>query len=86
MGRKVKLTITESRCRAGFHKKGQEFIIDEDKTVCPPMCMELWSYAYPYIWALLNGATMDNGDTKSKSNNVICPDESRVHLHIEVIE
>ena len=36
---KVKLTITESRCRSGFHKKGQEFIIDE--TICPPICMEL---------------------------------------------
>ena len=44
---KVKLTITESRCRSGFHKKGQEFIIDE--TICPSICMELWHYAYPYV-------------------------------------
>lgn len=41
MGRKVKITVTESRCRDGFHREGQEFIIDKDKTMCPPMCMEL---------------------------------------------
>ena len=29
MGRKVKLTITESRCRSEFHKKGEEYIIDD---------------------------------------------------------
>ena len=49
--------------------------------------MELWNYAYPYIWALLNGAESDSTDgTKKKSNNITCPDEGRVHLHIEVIE
>ena len=81
---KVKLTITESRCRAGYHRKGQEFIIDE--TMCPPICMELWSYAYPYVWALINGATLDDGDGKSKFFDIICPDEGRVRLHGEVIE
>ncbi len=81
---KVKLTITESRCRSGFHKKGQEFIIDE--TICPPICMELWHYVYPYVWTLLNGGTLDKGDIKSKSFDVICPDEGRVHIHGEVIE
>ena len=81
---KVKLTITESRYRAGYHRKGQEFIIDE--TMCPPICMELWSYAYPYVWALINGATLDDGDGKSKFFDIICPDEGRVHLHGEVIE
>ena len=85
MGRKIKLTITESRCRSGFHRKCDEFIIDE--TICPPICMELWHYAYPYVWALLNGGTSDNAEGgKSKSDNVICPDEGRVKLHIEVIE
>ena len=84
MGRKVKLTIIESRCRSGFHRKGEEYIIDD--TICPPICMELWHYAYPYIWALLNGGNLDDGVTKSKSANIICPDEGRVHLHIEVIE
>ncbi len=86
MGKKVKLTITESRCRSGLHKKGQEFIINEDRTVCPPMCMELWHYAYPYIWALINGAELDSADgTKKKSDIVVCPDQGRVCLHIEVI-
>ena len=83
---KVKLTITESRCRSEFHKKGQEFIIDEDNTICPPICMELWHYAYPYVWALLNGANLDDGLLKSKSMNIICPDEGRVHMHIEIID
>ena len=81
---KVKLTITESRCRSGFHKKGKEFIIDE--TICPSICMELCHYAYPYVWALLNGGILDDGDIKSKSFDIICPDEGRVHLHGEVIE
>ena len=81
---KVKLTITESKCRSGFHKNGQEFIIDE--TLCPPICMELWHYAYPYVWTLLNGGKLDDGDIKSKSFDIICPDEGRVHLHGEVIE
>ena len=83
MGRKVKITVTESRCRSGFHKAGDVFIIDEDRTVCPEMCMELWHYAYPYVWALLNGA---EDDTKGKETDVVCPDQGRVHLHIEVIE
>lgn len=87
MGRKVKITVTESRCRSGFHRKGQEFIIDEDETICPPICMEVWHYAYPYVWNLLNGGETDDGfNGKKKSNDVICPDEGRVHLHIEVME
>lgn len=81
---KVKITITESKCRSGYHRKGQTFIIED--TICPPICMELWHYAYPYIWVLLNGGTLDDGDTKSKSFDVICPDEGRVQLHGEVIE
>lgn len=84
MGRKVKLTIKESRCRSGFHRQGEEYIIDD--TICPPICMELWHYAYPYVWALLNGGNLDDGDSKSKAADIICPDEGRVHLHIEVIE
>ena len=85
MGRKVKLTIIDSKCKSGFHKKGDEFIIDE--TICPPICMELWHYSYPYIWALLNGGELDSSDgTKKKSDTVICPDEGRVTLRIEVID
>ena len=84
MSRKIKLTITHSNCRSGFHKEGKEYIIDE--TICPPICMELWHYAYPYILTLLNGGTLDDGNIKSKSFDIICPDEGRVHLHGEVIE
>ena len=50
------------------------------------MCMELWSYAYPYVWVLVNGGVLDDGPNKSKSFDIICPDEGRVHLHGEVIE
>ena len=81
--KKIKLTITESKCRSGFHKIGEEFIIDE--TICPPICMELWHYAYPYVWTLLNDGELDNGSNKSKSFDIICPDGGRVHLHGEVI-
>lgn len=86
MSRKIKLAIKNSSCRSGFHVVGDEYIINEDCTVCPPLCMELWHYAYPYVWALLSGGELDNGDTKSKSFDIICPDEGRVHLHGEVIE
>ena len=86
MGRTVKITVTESRCRSGFHIKGQEFIVDADRTVCPPMCMELWHYAYPYVWALLNGAEDDKADGGTgKGTTVVCPDEGRVRLHIETM-
>ena len=85
MKRKVKITITESRCRSGFHRKGEEYIIDD--TVCPPICMELWHYAYPYVWALLNGAEDDTPDGgRAAYTNVICPDEGRVHMLIEAID
>ena len=87
MGRKVKLTITHSNCRSGFHKVGDEFIIDEDNTICPPICVELWHRAYPYVWALLNGATDDNAEGgRSASTNIICPDQGRVHMFIELME
>ena len=87
MGRKVKLTITHSNCRSGFHKLGDEYIIDEDNTICPPICVELWHRAYPYVWALINGATDDNADgSRSASTNIICPDQGRVHMLIERID
>jgi len=87
MGRKVKITVTESRCRSGFHRKGDEFIIDEDRTICPPMCVELWHYAYPYVWNLLNGGVDDTPEgRKATYTDVVCPDQQRVKLHIEVIE
>ena len=62
MSRKIKLAIKNSSCRSGFHVVGDEYIINEDCTVCPPICMELWHYAYPYVWTLLNGGILDDGD------------------------
>ena len=86
MGRNVKLTITHSSCRSGFHKTGEEYVIDEDRTVCPPMCMELWHSAYPYVWALLHGAEEDRPDgRKGKEAVIFCPDQGRVQLHIEAM-
>lgn len=35
---KVELKIIESKCRSGYHKKGDTFIVDE---LCPPLCQEL---------------------------------------------
>lgn len=86
MARQVKITVTRSSCRDGFHKKGQEYILTGDTPACPPICMELWHYAYPYVWALMNGADLDNDDAKAKSCEVCCPDECRVHLLIECVE
>jgi uncharacterized repeat protein (TIGR04076 family) len=87
MGRKVKITVTYSNCRSGFHAAGDEYIIDEDNTKCPPMCMELWNYAFPYVWNLLNGGTSDSAEgIRKTSNKIICPDQGRVHLDIELID
>ena len=49
---KVKLTVTESRCRCGYVKKGDTFIVDD---LCPPLCHELWNTIYPSVFALKNG-------------------------------
>ena len=45
---KVKLTIAESKCRCGYFKKGQEFIVED---LCPPLCHELWNSIYPFVYA-----------------------------------
>ena len=80
---KIKLTITESRCRSGYFKSGDTFIVDD---LCPPICHELWNIAYPYIFALKNGAMLDKGDAKAREFDCVCPDEYRVKLHGEVME
>ena len=82
MGR-VKLTITESRCRCGYFKAGQEFIVAD---LCPPLCHELWNAVYPSVYALLNGGSLDRGDGKAKEFDTKCPDEGRVCIHGEAIE
>lgn len=81
--RKVKITILESKCRGGYCKAGDEFIVED---LCPPMCHELWSGIYPMVYALLNGADLDYGVVRAKCFDAKCPDEGRVVIHAEVIE
>ena len=80
---KVKLTITDSRCRSGYFKKGQEFIVED---LCPPLCHELWNSMYPLVYALQNGAEFDYGNTRAKMFDIRCPDEGRVCIHGESLE
>lgn len=80
---KVKITVTESRCRSGYCKKGDEFIVED---ICPPLCHELWNAMYPSVFALLNGADLDYGPTRRKGFDAKCPDGGRVCVHGEVIE
>ena len=46
---RVKLTITESNCRCGYHKKGDTFVVGD---ICPPLCHELWNIIYPSVMAI----------------------------------
>ena len=80
---KVKLTITESKCRSGYFKKGKEFIVED---LCPPLCHELWNSMYPLVYALQNGAELDYGNTRAKMFDIKCPDGGRVCIHGEVLE
>lgn len=80
---KVKLTVTDSRCREGYFKKGQEFLVGD---LCPPLCHELWYRIYPLVYTLLNGGELDYGDTRAKMFDAQCPDGGRVCIHGEVVE
>lgn len=80
---KVKLTITESRCRGGYCQKGDEFIVED---LCPPLCHELWHTIYPFVYALQNGAELDYGDGRSRQFDAKCPDGGRVCIHGEAME
>ncbi len=80
---KVKLTIKESNCRCGYLKKGDSFIVED---ICPPICHELWNSIYPSMYALLNGATLDYGDSKEKRFEMKCPDNGRVIICGEIVE
>lgn len=80
---KVKLTITESRCRGGYFHKGQEFIVED---LCPPLCHELWNNIYPMVYALRGGAELDYGEVRAKMFDAKCPDEGRVCIHGELAE
>ena len=80
---KVKLTILESRCRSGYCFTGDTFIVND---LCPPICHELWNSIYPSVYALLNGATLDYGESRAKIFEAKCPDEGRVIVRGEVID
>ena len=80
---KVKITVTESRCRGGYHKEGDEFMVED---ICPPLCHELWSSFYPGVYALLNGAELDYGTTKARMLEARCPDGGRVTVRCEAID
>ena len=80
---KVKITVIESKCRCGYLKAGDTYIVDD---LCPPICHELWNIIYPSIYALKNGAVLDYGNKKAKCFDAICPDEGRVKVHGEIIE
>lgn len=80
---KVKLTVTESNCRCGYFKKGDEFIVGD---LCPPLCHELWNVIYPFVYALQNGAELDYGKERSKQFDARCPDGGRVCIHGETLD
>lgn len=80
---KVKLTVTESRCRDRCCQTGDVFVVEG---VCPPLCHELWNVMYPSIYVLLNGGKLDKGENRGTEFDVRCPDGGRVCVHGEVIE
>ena len=80
---KVRLTVKESCCRSGYHKKGDVFIVED---ICPPLCRELWNNIYPYVFALQNGANLDCGQDRCASFTAKCPDGGRVCIHGEVVK
>ncbi|WP_461614178.1 TIGR04076 family protein [Clostridium sp. Marseille-QA1073] len=80
---KVKLTIKESKCRCGYYKNSDSFIVED---ICPPICHELWNSICPSVYALLNGATLDYGNYKEKKFKMKCPDNGRVVIYGEVEE
>ena len=79
--RKIRLTVLDSRCRDGLCKAGDTFLVEN---TCPPLCHELWNRAYPYVFALQNGAELDCGETRARRFEVDCPDGGRVRLRGEV--
>ena len=80
---KVKLTITKSACRSGYHKQGDTFLVED---LCPPICKELWHEIYPYVFTLQNGGELDCGASRGRSFEAKCPDGGRVQIHGEAVE
>lgn len=80
---KVRLTVTDSRCRNGYCKKGDTFFVED---LCPPLCHELWNTIYPMVYALQNGAELDYGEIRAKMFDAKCPDGGSVCIHGEIEE
>ena len=80
---KVKLTITESACRCGYHKAGDTFLVED---ICPPLCHELWNSIYPSAYVLLNGGDLEYGEIRAKVFDAKCPDGGRVIVHGETVD
>lgn len=80
---KVKIIVKESRCRGGYLRKGDEFIVED---LCAPICHELWNNIYPSVYALLNGVDLDYGNKRAPMFDAKCPDGGRVVVHGERIE
>ena len=80
---KVELTITESKCRCGYFKKGEKFIVDG---LCPPLCHELWNSIYPSVYVLINGGDLDYGERGAKMFDAECPDTGRVKINGELLK
>ena len=80
---KVRLMVTESKCRCGYLKAGDTFLVDD---LCPPICHELWNTIYPSVYALKNGALLDYGAVHAKCFDAVCPDECRVRIRGEAVE
>lgn len=77
---KVKLTVIESKCRGGYCKKGDVYIVED---LCPPICHELWNAMYPFVYVLLNGGTLDYENQRLPMFEVKCPDQNRVIIRGE---
>ncbi|MCT4634050.1 MAG: TIGR04076 family protein [Firmicutes bacterium] len=80
---KVKIRITKSSCRSGYHREGDEFLVGD---LCPKICHELWQNIYPSVYALQNGAVLDYGNGKERKFSAKCPDGGRVCVIGEVVK
>lgn len=80
---RVKLTVLESKCRCGYHKKDDAYIVED---LCPPICHELWQNIYPSVYVLLNNGDLDYGGGRDKRFEAGCPDHARVIIRGEAVE
>ncbi|MBQ6331734.1 MAG: TIGR04076 family protein [Clostridia bacterium] len=81
--KRVRITVTESRCRENLSAAGDVFWVEN---TCPPLCHELWGVIYPQVFALLNGASLDHGEDRVRFFEASCPDGGRVKIRGEVVD